>query len=171
MNRSTRRTVRTAGTVAALAALVVSGASPALASTRSGQTLDVTVSGRTSTCRGDVSATDKTCYVTSFRAGTENGRTIGFWEMTTERYNPDPADRDGKTYVSDVLCEGPVTAVRHYGFIELSARLDTCDVALGTAKAGPYRLQAVVDEAGTTAASRVDWRLHRYSLFASVQPD
>ncbi|GAB3257716.1 hypothetical protein GCM10027586_19310 [Kineococcus gypseus] len=163
-----KRTTRVLGAVAAGSALVLGGGAVAQAAP-SPEPL-VTYSGRTSTCPTEVSAEHPLCRVASFGTRYEEGRSVVFVELTTEAHDPDPSDRDGKTYLSDVLCDGPVSVRRRGSTASLRARFTTCDVALGDAPAGRYSWTASVDTAAVSARTRVNRTTYGYSLFAAVEP-
>ncbi|WP_432570769.1 hypothetical protein [Kineococcus sp. SYSU DK005] len=137
---------------AAGSALVLGTVAPASAAT--GAQAFLPAAGRTSTCAGEVSAQERLCRVASFSTAVEAGRQVVFVELTTEAYTADPADRDHKVYLSDVLCSAPVDAFlrgERGRLLVLKATLDGCDVALGTGPTGPYRWRAEGD-LGTSEA-------------------
>ena len=162
-----KRMTRALGTAAASSALVLGGAVPAFAAPGGGSKLPPAPVGRTSTCPAEVSAEHPLCHVASFSTGVEEGRTIAFGELTTEAYNPDPRDRDHKTYVSDVLCAGPAKVRQRRHVVTVTASFEDCDVALGTASAGPYRWHSVIDTTASRAWTNVGGRTYGYSLFAA----
>ena len=137
---------RALSVAAAGSALVLGTVAPASAAT--GAQTFLPAAGRTSTCAGEVSAQEPLCRVASFSTAVEGGRQVVFLEFTTEAYTADPADRDHKVYVSDVLCSAPVDAFlrgQHGERLVLKAKLDGCDVALGTGTTGSREWRAEGD--------------------------
>ncbi|PRY13419.1 hypothetical protein [Kineococcus rhizosphaerae] len=168
MNRQSKNLARAAAALVAGPVLVATAA-PALAAPqhRSPQAaqLEVTPFVRASTCPGEVDAAHPTCRVVSWTTAPKDGRTWAFVEMTTEQYD---AATGGKTYVSDVQCDGPVRVQQRRGVITLEGAFPRCDVGVGRAAAGPYWFRGQILDSGLDATTQVNQRQYRHTLYSSV---